>query len=138
MYPNNQKAVVSFAGRLLERLREKLAEETLTPTPKRKSNYKPTGFPRGRPRQGEIRPPSPAAQRHARYIQKRLATDPFFREQLNEYQRQWVKNNPMRAKEIAKATNLRKRKWKKANAVDIPAQMVGNILIEATNVGKIS
>lgn len=45
----------------------------------------PTGYKRGRPRKGEVRPPSINAIKTDVYRKKRLAVDPEFRKRLNEY-----------------------------------------------------
>ena len=52
---------------------------------KARNVYPPTGYPRGRPKAGEIRPPSPNAIAQAKYKKARLARDPEFRETLNAY-----------------------------------------------------
>ena len=68
-----------------------------------------TGFPRGRPRKGEVRPPSPNAIRTAEYRKARLANDPEFRKTLNAYNKKWREENPERWKEIGREKNQRRK-----------------------------
>lgn len=75
------------------------------------TNYKKTGYPRGRPRKGEIRPPSPNAIACANYRARRLAVEPEWREVLNEYQSKWRASNLDRSRAQKRAANLRKKAW---------------------------
>jgi hypothetical protein len=78
--------------------------------------YKPTGFPRGRPRKGEIRPPTPGGIRAAAYRVKRLAEDPEYAEKLAEAQRKWYWNNHERVLKQKRDYLHRKNTWAAAGS----------------------
>ena len=57
--------------------------------------YIPTGFPRGRPRKGEIRPLTPGGVAQAEWRRQQLAKDPVgYRQLLADYQRMWQLAHP--------------------------------------------
>jgi hypothetical protein len=70
--------------------------------------YTPTGYPRGRPRKGELRPTSPAAVKLAEWRERNYD---HWIEMNREYQREWRAKNPERSKEISRGTRIRKKKW---------------------------
>jgi hypothetical protein len=70
--------------------------------------YKPTGYPRGRPRKGELRPTSPAAVKLAEWRERNYD---HWIETNREYQREWRAKNPERSKEIDRNAQIRKKKW---------------------------
>jgi hypothetical protein len=73
------------------------------------SNYKPTGFPRGRRRKGEVRPFSPNAEKQQRY---RSTHRDHWLEKNREYQAAWREENYERSNEIARNARLCKKMWK--------------------------
>lgn len=76
-------------------------------------SYQPTGYKPGRPRKGEIRPPSPNAIAVAEYRKRRHERDPEWSTKLAEYQANWVANNQDRSREIARDSNRRRKSWEK-------------------------
>jgi hypothetical protein len=76
---------------------------------KKKYDKIKTGYPRGRPRQGELRPPSAGAIAIAKYRKDHL-------EEQREYNRikqaEWRANNRDRSNEISRNTAIRKKRIK--------------------------
>ena len=72
------------------------------------STYKPTGYPRGRPRKGELRPISPQAEACAEWRAKNYD---HWLEKNREYQANWRAKNLERSREISRGTRIRKKKW---------------------------
>lgn len=75
------------------------------------TQYKKTGYAKGRPRNGEFRPPSPNAISQTAYQKKKKATDPNHKTALAIYQYLWTLENKDRQKEIKKNYRLRKAGW---------------------------
>lgn len=78
------------------------------------SNYKPTGYPRGRPRKGEIRPPSPNAIYCANYRKARLAQEPDWKKHLAKLQADWRVANLERSRAQKRACYARKKAWEES------------------------
>ena len=78
-------------------------------------SYQPTGYPRGRPRKGEIRPPSPNAINIAKYRKRRHERDPEWKAVLAAQQAEWKANNSERSKEISRNTKIRAKSWANIN-----------------------
>jgi hypothetical protein len=70
--------------------------------------YKPTGFPRGRPRKGEFRPRSPRAESIMKWRKKNYE---YWLEKNREYQANWRSTNRERSKEISRNCYVRKKAW---------------------------
>jgi hypothetical protein len=87
--------------------------------------YEKTGFPRGRPRKGELRPASPNAENQARWRAKNAE---YYRVINRNYQSEWVAANPERAREIKRNTYLRKKLWEKDQEVKKLAEKADLIL----------
>jgi len=79
----------------------------------------PTGYARGRPRKGEVRPISVNAVKIAEYRKKRLAADPKFREAHNQNSLAWQAKNPERTREIARESYHRNKTREKINDVQM-------------------
>jgi hypothetical protein len=75
------------------------------------NSYQKTGFRRGRPRFGEIRPPSTNAIKHSNWLSKRLKKDPKYKEVLAERQRDWRTKNLTRSNEISRQGVARRKQW---------------------------
>jgi len=75
-------------------------------------NYDSTGYPRGRPRLGELRPPSLNAIRHANWLDNRLKKDPEYKSVLAKRQADWKIRNLDRSREISRLTARRRKNWK--------------------------
>lgn len=90
------------------------------------SGYKPTGFPRGRPRKGEIRPYSPNAANQQCY---REGHREHWLEKNREYQANWRANNLERAREIGRNSRRHAKLW----AADMPAKAIAE---HATSLNK--
>ena len=78
-------------------------------------SHKKTGFPLGRPRKGEIRPPTPGGIYQAALRAKRKAEDPEYYVIQADYQRLWVLANHEARKKQSRAYYARKKLWDKAN-----------------------
>jgi hypothetical protein len=96
--------------------------------------YVPTGYGRGRPRKGEVRPPTAGGIAQAQLKKKRLTEDfEYWRAYYNEQQADWAARNPERAKQISTASSRRALGWKKLiNAVKVDmaiteAQTMANV-----------
>ena len=76
------------------------------------SNYVPTGYPRGRPRFGEARPPSPNSIKWQTWRRKKVAKDPKYKEVLAKRQSDWRFSNLNRSNEIGRQSYARKRLWR--------------------------
>jgi hypothetical protein len=74
------------------------------------NTYQKTGYPRGRPRKGELRPVSKNAARCQLWRQEHLD---HWREKNREYQANWRAANLERSNEIARNTYHRKKAWDK-------------------------
>lgn len=84
------------------------------------SAYKPTGYPKGRPRKGEIRPPTPGGLKQRRFREsqvKKLGREAFNKLRA-DYQRRWRDDHLERAWEISRSSYLRRRAWE---TVDVAA-----------------
>ena len=77
------------------------------------SSHKPTGFPRGRPRKDEIRPPTPGAIYQAKLRAKRKKDKNWLAIQAM-YQQFWHLANPGKAKEYRKKSKQREVHWEQA------------------------
>lgn len=74
--------------------------------------YVPTGFPRGRPRKGEIRPPTPGGVQQAKWRERQLALNPEeYRAQQAMYQQLWHLANPGAKAKSQKAYEQREVHW---------------------------
>ena len=66
-------------------------------------SHVPTGYPRRRPRTGEVREPSIGGLKAYEYRTGRIKRDPTYLEQLAKAQRDWVAKNPEKKRENARA-----------------------------------
>jgi hypothetical protein len=66
-----------------------------------------TGYQRGRPRIGEVRPPSPAAIKRKEWLTKKLRENPEYRLVLAERQRRWRERNLERSRAIFRRSQRR-------------------------------
>ncbi|WP_407305335.1 hypothetical protein [Acinetobacter sp.] len=82
---------------------------------KRKKCSPPTGFPKGRPRTGEIRPLSVNAIKMAEYRKNRQACDPTYKDAHNTRTSAWQAKNPERAREIARNSYKRRKERENGN-----------------------
>lgn len=94
----------------------------------RVSSYKKTGYPRGRPRAGEIRPISLHAERMRKYRERRLIGDPGWYEVLAAQTRKWRANNPERANEIARDTYTRRKRLKETEG-EVYVAIIGDYVL---------
>jgi hypothetical protein len=75
------------------------------------NSYEKTGFPRGRPRFGEIRPLSVNAVKCSTWLERKLKKDPKYAKVLAKRQRDWRNKNLERAREISRQTWARRKQW---------------------------
>ncbi len=68
-----------------------------------------TGYSRGRPRTGEIRPPSKNAISFTNFVKNKVARDPSYKAVLAKRQSDWRARNLERSNEISRAAYRRKR-----------------------------
>lgn len=80
------------------------------------TNHKPTGYPKGRPRLGEVRPTTPGGIESKQW---REANPELYLERNREYTRRWRANNYERVIEIEKNTVLRKQARKKLELLQL-------------------
>lgn len=78
--------------------------------------YVPTGFPRGRPRKGELRPPTPGGVWQAKYRAQQKANNPDWLVIQADYQRLWQLANPGKKAEGQKKYKQREVHWQAARA----------------------
>lgn len=75
------------------------------------NSYTKTGYAKGRPRKGEIRPPNLNAVFQKKYQHARKNADPEYKIQLAVYQKFWSLMNKERSREIKKNSALRNKAW---------------------------
>lgn len=80
------------------------------------STYTPTGFRRGRPRKGEIRPPTPGGVWQAEWRERQKAENPDYFVIQADYQRLWQLANPGKKAEVSKGYLQREAHWERARA----------------------
>lgn len=68
--------------------------------------YKPTGYPPGRPRKGEVRPDTPK-KAAARAYYERNKSDEEFLERRREAVREWYWRDPEHALALSRASKIR-------------------------------
>ena len=78
------------------------------------STYKPTGFPKGRPRNGEIRPATPGGV-HQKEFRAERKDDPEYKNQRALYSQLWKLANSERSREISRNSYRRAKTWSEAN-----------------------
>jgi hypothetical protein len=78
--------------------------------------YVKTGYKRGRPRKGEMRPLTPARRKRLDWYEKNHK-DPEFRKKRAAEHREWYNNNVAKARKISRDSYKRKVAWKKARII---------------------
>jgi len=81
-----------------------------------------TGYPKGRPRNGEFRPDNAKAAYQREYMKNRRETDTEFREHLRQKQAKWRAANLERAQQLSRETYARQKAWERAYAIGTPIQ----------------
>ena len=81
--------------------------------------YVKTGYKRGRPRKGEMRPLTPARIKRLDWYEKNH-NDPEFRKKRAAEQRKWYNNNVARARKLGREYYKRKVAWNKARIITLP------------------
>lgn len=83
----------------------------------------PTGFPKGRPRKGELRPPTPGGVWQAEYRALQKEINPNWLKIQADYQRLWHLANPGKKSAGQKKYEQREVHWKAARANGISCKM---------------
>jgi hypothetical protein len=91
---------------------------------------KPTGFPRGRPRKGEIRPVTPGGLASAKWREENYE---LYLKRNREYSVKWRAKNPERAREIGQSYRNRARLWKNDVVAHAIADHVARLNMELHN-----
>jgi hypothetical protein len=77
------------------------------------NTHKPTGYSKGRPRKGEVRPPTPGGLYQAKLRAKRRAeNEEYWKAYYAGQQAIWVANNPERQQAISRGSYIRAKGWK--------------------------
>lgn len=106
-YSMSKKAIAARVKRAKDPI--KYREQSRIAARQYYNNCLRTGYPRGRPRFGEVRPPSKNAMILAAWRER---AGEAYRKYNREYQRMWAANNPERTREIKKGALLRKKAWR--------------------------
>lgn len=93
----------------------------------KKSTYVPTGFPRGRPRKGEIRP----YNKRAALKKERYHTDSTYRERALAASAAWIQAHPERKREYQRAYLRRRSAW---NSYEVGVAKTSSYLIVRVDV----
>lgn len=74
-------------------------------------SYVPTGFPRGRPRKGELRPQTYGAKKQAEWRAKQKAANDLYLLEQALYQQFWRLENIEKRRAQARAYYYRRKSW---------------------------
>lgn len=97
---------------------------------KRKSGHKPTGFSRGRPRKGELRPPTPGGLWSAKW---REENPELYLERNKQYVAKFRKENLERVLEIERNARIRAKLWKANQEINAIAEQAMHAIKEVIN-----